>query len=243
MKKVNILVLLLLSLVVSACKIQIDVPAGGHVESLSGAYSCAAGKRCDIDVVDLFFDEEFVATPEASYLFTGWVKKDRGFCGGKQESCHLYTSLFEGHDLLMAFLQDPNLVFFLTPGFESSKFSLKELSGETLYSVAFVGGGDDDEDFAEVVEITFSENGKVTYRVLTPGNESGETTFDVTEDGLLYFGGDASAVNGICGITDDYLKGYRNEEGEFDNTELWFFDEQTALKYASTLTEEVPQCQ
>ena len=98
MRKMNVVVLVLMSLVVSACKIQIDVPAGagGSVDTVSGAYACAEGESCQIDVVDIFFDEEFVGTPNPTYFFMEWVEKSRSFCANITVGCRLYTSFFGG---------------------------------------------------------------------------------------------------------------------------------------------------
>jgi hypothetical protein len=239
--KINILSLIVVSLLLSACKIQIEVPAGGSVQSTSGAYSCASGKICDIDVVDLFFDEEFVASPESGYLFSGWVKKDRGFCGGNLSSCLLYTSGFEGIEALLSFLESPDETFYLSPTFSQDRFTVEWLSGRTLYDVAFVGGGDE-PDFPEALRFSFSNSGTVSYEGIFNSASSGETVFDVTDDGLLFFQGDSSAVYKICEISGDYLKTIRTENGEFDNVELFFFQQEAALKYASSLTSQVPGC-
>jgi hypothetical protein len=248
MRKMNVVVLVLMSLVVSACKIQIDVPAGagGSVDTVSGAYSCAVGESCQIDVVDIFFDEEFVGTPNPTYFFMEWVEKSRSFCANITVGCRLYTSFFGGVPIFEAFLDAPDEIFFIEPHFATAtaKFSVAELRSGTLYAVALVGGGDDAEDFAEVVSLNFSNSDTVAFQELLNNAFSGSTTFAVTKEGFLYFEGDSSANYRICKTTDDYLTTIRTEDGEVDNIELFFFEEKAALDYASTLTEEnpVPRC-
>lgn len=105
-------------LLAAGCKIQIEVPEGGHVVTESGNYRCTAGNTCSIDVVDLFFDETFDGVATAGFQFTGWKKRDRGFCGGSDEPCRLFTSGFEGNEALMGFLERQDEVFFLEPQFE-----------------------------------------------------------------------------------------------------------------------------
>lgn len=114
MKKIITAIVVLMCL--SACKVRIEVPEGGKVVSESGAISCASGQSCDIDVVDLFFDETFKAVPDSGYAFIQWQKKDRGLCGGSTTACRLYTSGFEGNAALMSFLNN-NEIFYLSPQF------------------------------------------------------------------------------------------------------------------------------
>lgn len=124
MKKLSVLLLgLALSAVLTGCKIRIDVPENGKVVTESGAIECDSGKRCDIDVVDLFFDETFIAQPSSGYTFSGWQKRERGFCGGNTDACRLFTSGFEGNAALMSFLGG-NEVFYLTPTFSASNSGL-----------------------------------------------------------------------------------------------------------------------
>lgn len=102
------LLLTSLFILLGGCKISIEVPDlhGAQVVSTSGAYICThASEECVIDVVDLFFDETFRALPNRGYMFTGWERRERGLCGGSTEDCRLFTSSFEGIDLLMAVLE------------------------------------------------------------------------------------------------------------------------------------------
>ena len=109
----------LLLVVLSACKISITVPEGGSVVTESGSLNCRAGSTCLVDVVDLFFDETFVARPAEGYRFAQWRKQHRGLCGGNSSPCRLFTSGFAGNDALLAFLVNDE-VFFLDPVFEST---------------------------------------------------------------------------------------------------------------------------
>jgi hypothetical protein len=106
------------ALAVSGCKIEMSATEGGSITTASGAYSCAAGQQCvSIDVVDLFFDETFQALPEDGFVFAGWRKRNRGLCGGSKNDCRLFTSGFEGNDILLSFL-DTDEVFYLEAVFE-----------------------------------------------------------------------------------------------------------------------------
>ena len=112
----------LVILLLSSCKLRVVVPEGGTVESKSTTYSCASGQTCEINVVDLFFDESFVAKPASGYKFKFWKKGDKRFCGHKKTACNLSTS---GHDpsvteVISNFLSTEE-VFYLQHVFECSQ--------------------------------------------------------------------------------------------------------------------------
>ena len=110
-------VLVLTVIMITSCKVQIDVPEGGSVSYSSGAYNCASSETCIIDVGDLLFDETFTATPEEGYAFIAWRKRDRGFFGGETNpSVRLYTSDFPSFPVLLPFLETDD-VFYLEPAF------------------------------------------------------------------------------------------------------------------------------
>lgn len=107
-------VLLLLSL--AGCKIRINVPLGGNVITESGNYECLSGQVCLIEVYDIYFDEVFIAAPDRDHRFSGWKRREKGLCGGKDEPCQLKTTGFLGNEILMGIL-DSDKVFYLTPIF------------------------------------------------------------------------------------------------------------------------------
>jgi hypothetical protein len=116
---------------IAACKIEIPVPQGGHVTTLSGEYSCAAGTTCVIDVEDILFDETFSAVPAPGYEFKHWKKRKRGFCGDKVGACHLFTTTFAGKESLLSILAS-DMVFFLEPVFERIQDEQKRIGFEVL---------------------------------------------------------------------------------------------------------------
>lgn len=117
MKQSILIVITLSTFLLGGCKIRIEVPEGGRVTTESGNYTCESGLVCEIDVVDLFFDETFSGDPASGYRFDSWLRRQRGLCGGSDEACRLFTSGFEGNDILMSFLNRPEEVFFLVPQF------------------------------------------------------------------------------------------------------------------------------
>ncbi|MBT4518482.1 MAG: hypothetical protein HOC23_00635 [Halieaceae bacterium] len=118
---IRTIVLLILLSFLAGCKLQVVVPVGGTVTTASGTYTCAAGQTCEIDVVDLLFDETFTAVPDDGYQFDQWKKKQggRGFCAtvsARHSPCRLYTSFFGGWPNLFSFLATDE-VFYLEPVF------------------------------------------------------------------------------------------------------------------------------
>lgn len=103
-------------LLLAGCKIEISVPKGGDITTVSGSYGCVSGQRCTIDVSDVYFDENFVAAPDTGYIFLGWKPKNKSFCGGSNKPCRLTTTAFSEFDWLMALLESDE-VFYLEPVF------------------------------------------------------------------------------------------------------------------------------
>ncbi len=128
------LVVAAITLILSACKVSVEVPVGGSVSSASGAYDCPEDSVCVIEVVDLFFDETFTAVPADGYVFTAWKKRERGFYGAKTNpSVRLYTT---GLTFLEDFLEQDE-VYYLEPTFRkisgpSSDLFTIDASGTTL---------------------------------------------------------------------------------------------------------------
>ena len=101
-----------------ACKIQMEVPKGGRVLTESGAYRCSGNSTCEIDVVDQFFDETFLAQPHEGYMFMGWANGAGALCGGQVGPCELSTAGFEDSPRLLEELESDR-VYTLTPVFEA----------------------------------------------------------------------------------------------------------------------------
>jgi hypothetical protein len=136
MKLVRFALIAIAVVTLVACKVRIVVPEGGQVALQSGSY-CPSGKTCEIDVVDIFFDETFTAVPSTGYKFQSWAKRDRSLCGGNARPCHLFTSGFAGNDFLMAFLGTED-IFYLQPVFEklaASVLSINNIQGGWIGSL------------------------------------------------------------------------------------------------------------
>ncbi len=119
-------------LLLSACKITINVPANGSVESVSGTYTCSAGSSCMVDVSATTFNETFEAIPDPGYVFTGWAHVYKGMCGGLTRPCGpLDASLFIGNPELLALL-DSDDEFFLQPQFEPRPVGVSAPAGDDV---------------------------------------------------------------------------------------------------------------
>lgn len=112
----NFLLFFVVLFILTGCKIVIVVPSDGSVTTLSQNYTCDSGETCTIDVVDLFFNESFVAQPDSGYTFLQWKKREKGLCGGRAVECALDSSLAEGIDFLVEILES-DTTFYLEPEF------------------------------------------------------------------------------------------------------------------------------
>lgn len=157
MRLMRYLLLVIAVLMLASCKIRIIVPAGGSVTTSSGAYTCASGKTCDIDVVDFYFDQTFLAMPATGYTFKYWSDAESRWCPKDTKPCRLLTTLFIG-DWVPAILPwlESDTVTYLQPVFEKTGASacynstissprpflgnrgeLVELSDGTFWAVGF----------------------------------------------------------------------------------------------------------
>ena len=75
----RVLLLLVSILLLSACKIEVVVPAGGKVVSDNGV-NCLTGATCTIEVRDENYDDTFRAVPDPGYIFRGWKSGEDHFC-------------------------------------------------------------------------------------------------------------------------------------------------------------------
>ncbi len=106
-----------LATLLSACRLELVAPSGGAIVSESGSFSCAAGESCVVEVDDLFFDENFTGQPTDGNMFTGWARRNRGFCGGSVDDCALSTAGFADDEDLQALLASDE-TFYLEALFE-----------------------------------------------------------------------------------------------------------------------------
>ncbi|GGA67978.1 hypothetical protein GCM10011369_07130 [Neiella marina] len=127
-----------------------------------------------------------------------------------------------------------------------SRFSFEWLSDRTFYVVWFGAPGGDLEDnginVAVVEEISFNIDG-TQFKVTGLLNSDADYIIDsmLTESG--FFGEEDGASEIVCGSTEEYLKTHYIAEGDYDNTDLWFFDRDTALDFAANLSESIPPCE
>ena len=117
---------------VAACKIDVDVPAGGSVTTNSGSLSCSANSSCTLDVADIYFDETFVANPATGFDFIGWKSGPARLCADSTEPCRFSTAGLAGNEDTIALLDDPNLLVYLEPAFVSESAEPEELLGTTF---------------------------------------------------------------------------------------------------------------
>ncbi|MDG1314621.1 MAG: S8 family serine peptidase [Flavobacteriaceae bacterium] len=83
------LLVVLVTLTLVGCRLEIIVPEGGRVTSASGNYNCDEASTCQADITDGDFEETFTALPNAGYRFVSWSKTQSNVCEGVGGSCKL----------------------------------------------------------------------------------------------------------------------------------------------------------
>ena len=96
----RILLVMVLTTTLAACKIVVNTPEGGGVESRSGRHVCGADTSCTVDVPDSNFYESFDAVAEPGYSFNQWREAPGYFCGGSSRRCTLDAGYMRGNDIL-----------------------------------------------------------------------------------------------------------------------------------------------
>jgi len=135
----RVLMVVIAVVITASCKVRVVVPEGGDVVTRSGSFSCKAGNTCDIDVVDVFFNEVFVAKPDDGFTFKSWKKwkgKKSGFCGRQTKPCRLSTAGFEAFPALLAVLETDE-VYYLKPRFKKAASTCS--STVASYQIALSG--------------------------------------------------------------------------------------------------------
>ncbi|MFV8818599.1 hypothetical protein [Haliea sp. E17] len=124
------LVVVVLIALLPACRLVVEVPAGGSVVSQSGAYQCGPGSTCTLEVVDQNFSEVFAARPAGNNAFLGWAAGAGALCANRQGNCALSTRGFADNASLLAILESGRS-FYLRPVFlENPRLVRDDLSVE-----------------------------------------------------------------------------------------------------------------
>ena len=194
----------------TACKIVIEVPENGSIETLSGAIDCDSGETCSVEVVDVFFDETFIAKPIQGYAFDGWRKAKRHFCGGSNSPCRLFTAFFEGNDALLDILQS-NAEFYLTPQFrQTDTFSVRAdmpvggvarascVVGGRLY---VFGAGWETGETLDSTQRYNPISDRWSRRAPVPAERAWATSAALNRECYLIGGAEGSTVGGAEGLT------------------------------------------
>ena len=227
----SLVLLALTTLSLAGCKVQITVPEGGSVTSVSGAYACESGQVCTIDINDVFFDEEFVGEPAPGYRFVHWRKVKRGLCWNRTQSCRMVSGAALFHESFMELLASDE-VFHLEPVFIADSvdttytgFSSRELPiSLTVRESAIIH-----------VDFTFQQLGEIppdpdcrheiSVDLTAPVNADGTFEIDVSvppqtsESGKLQLAVFEGRLSGSLGMSDGY--------GRWNSDELDIFCEKS----------------
>lgn len=112
------MILVLSTLLISSCRLQVSAPIGGEVLSGDGQVFCNQEQQCKLDIYDTNFSERFYANTAFGYQFDGWSSKSKHFCGNSLRACVLTTRDFDKTPLLSEILKSHKL-FYLSPVFNA----------------------------------------------------------------------------------------------------------------------------
>ena len=156
------------TLILASCKVVVEVPAGGRVDSVDGSYTCEESNRCEFEITDTNFEADFIGMPDFGFTFSGWKKANRHFCGQRQSSCLVSTKPFAVFPEISAWIAASDDTFFLVPIFEASEEPSEKQPDLIITSIS------SDPEIPEV--------GEVFRLLVTVENQgdgpSGETTLD-----------------------------------------------------------------
>ncbi len=105
---------LIVALLLQACKLVSEVPNSGQVNYQDGSIFCGAGDSCSLDINDSFFDETFMAEPAPGFAFAMWNRDS--ICARTDRACRISTRNFDKNETLQRLL-DSSQKGFLRPEF------------------------------------------------------------------------------------------------------------------------------
>lgn len=117
-------ILSLIPIMLVGCKIEVVAPFTGSVTTKDGSFSCSAGEKCVVDVVDVFFDQTYIPIPLDEYDFIRWQEGHKLLCGRAKTPCHLFTSGFSENEDLLGVLETDQ-TFYLRPVFRKKTHKTK----------------------------------------------------------------------------------------------------------------------
>lgn len=116
MSSFKLIVCLLATLVLGACKVIATSPDEGYIH-MSVSEDCPASTTCENDVANgSEFSETYTAMPNIGYRFSHWLNEDKHLCGGSSEPCALngVPGSFTERDVILfiepVFEPDPNFL-------------------------------------------------------------------------------------------------------------------------------------
>jgi hypothetical protein len=108
------LLVLVVSGLLSACKLDVMVSSGGDVTSASGTRNCAGGNVCEFNVTDYTFNESFTAVARPGYAFSNWSAGEGFLCANsRQPTCNTNNTLLSNINEIIASDQ----IFYAVPIF------------------------------------------------------------------------------------------------------------------------------
>lgn len=99
------ILILLMALVLSGCKLVVSVSNGGSVNAVNASPgNCASNSICEYEVSDTNFTGVFTAVPSQGYVFSHWKGGDGHICGGLTEPCDASNTNLAGNAIAESFI-------------------------------------------------------------------------------------------------------------------------------------------
>ena len=193
----------------TGCFLEVIVPTGGKVTSLSSTRDCAESRNCVIEITDATFSEAFTAIPEVGYVFSKWMG---------------------GGDFLCADSTDPVCTVSNTPVAGDSRWDSTIASYFTLFLMPVfenVGIDTDGDGLRDELDEDDDNDGVFDaddHCPLNPDLSCGEGAY-VIADGKIWFQPDLftglswNSIDAVCpeGICSGLLNGYNMNEWVWAN--------------------------
>ena len=112
----RVLVIALICIAASACRVQVVAPEKAAVITRDGSFICLVGQRCELQVDNFDVDVTLYAYPMPGYEFVKWSDADRHLCGGSTElGCNISTTSLDPDNPLVQDAMSSDSVVYVEP--------------------------------------------------------------------------------------------------------------------------------
>ncbi len=120
----------------SGCFLEVIVPKGGSVTSLSNTNDCAQSSNCSIEIADTTFTDAFTAIPHQGYEFVKWMGGNDFLCDdATNTTCIVSNTALAGNSGVAPFIASDE-TFYIMPVFRRLPIDpLADDDGDTILNI------------------------------------------------------------------------------------------------------------